>query len=112
MLDIQKYKAFFSNRQVAADFNTWHSRLRHCCTLVMKLLQAQGQIRVNNKSTSTNICVTCQLGKSKYLPFELYVNRCDEPFDLIHCDLCGPTPVQSWTHHRYYLSFIDDTRFI
>lgn len=48
MLDIQKHKAFFSNRQVAADFNTWHSRLRHCSTSVVKLLQAQGQIRVNN----------------------------------------------------------------
>lgn len=57
MLDIQKHKAFFSNRQVAADFNTWHSRLRHCSTSVVKLLQAQGQIRVNNKSTSIQMFV-------------------------------------------------------
>lgn len=79
----------------------------------MELPQAQGLIKVNNKSISSNVCVACQLGKSKCLPFELFINRSVEPSDLIHCVHWGPVPVMFRAHHRYYVSFVDDcTRFI
>ena len=49
---------------------------------------------------------------SHCLSFSLNNNRCPLPFDHLHCDLWGPSPVCSLTGFRYYAVFIDDcTRF-
>jgi transposase InsO family protein len=35
-----------------------------------------------------------------------------KPFDIIHSDVWGPAPVQSFYGHRYFVLFVDDfTRF-
>lgn len=39
--------------------------------------------------------------------------RSDTPFDKIHCNLWGPTPIVSYTNYKYYVSFVNDyTKFI
>lgn len=80
MLDILRWKVFFSNRQVVADSDTWHSRLGDSSISLVKLQQAQDLIKLNDKSASPSVCVACQLGKSKYLPFELSIHKSTKPF--------------------------------
>ncbi|XP_078439258.1 uncharacterized protein LOC144709554 [Wolffia australiana] len=33
---------------------------------------------------------------------------CTKPFDLVHCDVWGPSRVSSPSHFRYYIVFVDD----
>ncbi|XP_078436651.1 uncharacterized protein LOC144707428 [Wolffia australiana] len=33
---------------------------------------------------------------------------CTKPFDLVHCDVWGPSRVSSRSHFRYYFVFVDD----
>lgn len=57
-------------------------------------------------------CTTCQLAKSHKLPFVMSNSRAMKPFDLIHSDLWGPSPISSITSVKYFRLFIDDnTRF-
>ena len=61
---------------------------------------------------NSHICVGCQLGKSQCLPFSLNDEHCNMPFDHLHCDLWGPSPISSVTRYIYYAIFIVDcTRF-
>lgn len=52
------------------------------------------------------LCSACQLSKS--LPFEINSSCYFHVLDLVHCDLWGPSPVDSTDGYRYYILFIDD----
>src|SRR5581483_7356680 len=50
--------------------------------------------------------------KFSALPFNKSVSCSFAPFDLVHSDVWGPSPVSSKGGSRYYVSFIDDyTRY-
>jgi transposase InsO family protein len=50
----------------------------------------------------------CKLGKHTRLPF--YSSNCksEKPFDLIHSDVWGPAPIESFNGNKYFVLFIDD----
>lgn len=50
----------------------------------------------------------CQYDKSHQLPFTLSNSRVVKPFELIHIDLWGPSPINYVMGNCYFLSFIDD----
>ena len=57
-------------------------------------------------------CQTCVLGKFAKLSFASSTSEVDAPFDLIHCDLWGPSPILSRLRYKYFVLFIDHfTRF-
>ena len=53
-------------------------------------------------------CGSCKLGKSKTLPFPIHKEITTNCFDLSHTDVWGPAPVTSHSHHKYFVTFIDD----
>jgi len=50
----------------------------------------------------------CKFIKFLTLPFNRSIYVSSSPFDLIHFDVCGPSPVATKGGSRYYASFIDD----
>ena len=38
----------------------------------------------------------------------LGANRSSDVLELIHMDICGPFPTESWNGQQYFISFIDD----
>ncbi|XP_078435034.1 uncharacterized protein LOC144706034 [Wolffia australiana] len=80
----------------------WHRRLGH--PGITKLRQALPWLTL-----SPFDCESCQLGKH----FRSTYSRrdsipCTKPFDLVHCDVWGPSCVSSPSHFRYYIVFVDD----
>ena len=80
----------------------WHRRLGH--PGITKLRLALLWITL-----STFECESCQLGKH----FLSTYSRLDSipsthPFDLVHCDVWGPSRISSISNFRYYIVFIED----
>ncbi|GJR10326.1 retrovirus-related pol polyprotein from transposon TNT 1-94 [Tanacetum coccineum] len=57
-------------------------------------------------------CSGCKLAKFSALPFSNSVSSFNAPFDLVHSDVWGPSPVSIKGDSKYYVSFINDfTRY-
>lgn len=77
----------------------------HINDKILKLLANKELIEVSSWKKEQSVCENCQLSKRCKLPNEkLSLN----PFDKLHCDLWGPTPILSCQKFKYYASFIDD----
>ena len=113
----QNHHAFasvVSSNKLCAFVHLWHAHLSHPSFRTVDSLSKTGIISCNDKllGLDSSLCFRCNLGKSHHLPFSLNNNRCLLPFDCLHCDLWGPSPVCSTTGFRYYVVLIDDcTRF-
>ena len=63
-------------------------------------------------SKSNVKCESCLLGKLAKIPLALVEHKSSKPFDIIHSDVWGPSPILSNVGFRYFVIFIDDfTRF-
>ena len=103
-----------SSNKSCASIPLWHARLGHPSFQTINSLSKSGFISCSNKlmGLDLSLCVGCNLGKSHCLSFSLNYNRCPLPFDRLHCDLWGPSPICSLTGFHYNAVFIDDcTRF-
>ena len=54
------------------------------------------------------ICSACQLGKFKRTTYPSNDNRTPRPFQLIHCDVWGPSPHREILGNQYFLICTDD----
>ena len=89
----------------------WHKRLGHLALSVVNQILDSCNI-VRTQKIGFNFCSSCQLAKSHRLPFSLSPSIAEKPFELIHTDLWGLSPIRSISGARYFLLFIDDhTRF-
>lgn len=87
----------------------WHNRLGYLAPRVVNLVLKSFKL---DYSLSDHVYSACQMAKSHRLPFVLSDSRAMKPFDLVHSDLWGPSPISSITSVKYFLLFIDDyTRF-
>ena len=82
--------------------------------------QALGHVNINPKLYDTKIpekpdnfhCDICTKSKLTSSPHHTTVDKNRKKLDLIHSDLSGPFPVQSYGKSLYYISLIDDaTRY-
>ena len=69
----------------------WHSRLGHAYISRVKQLVSRGLL--GSVSIKSFDCMPCQLGKQTDLPFNNSVSHALSPFDLIHFDVWGPSPI-------------------
>ena len=89
----------------------WHKRLGHPALSVVNQILDSCNIARTQK-IRLDSCNSCQLAKSHKLPFSLSPSIAEKPFELIHTDLWGLSPVRSISGALYFLLFIDDhTRF-
>jgi hypothetical protein len=102
---------FISCNSAIVDFQTWHKRLGHPNSNVLYDLM-KSTVLGNKNSPSLSViqfdCNSCKLGKSKILPFPVHQANVNQPFDMIHSDLWGISPVISHAHYKYFITFIDD----
>lgn len=84
----------------------WYQKLGHPCSNMCASLIKQYALPV--KSSHIENCVCCNMAKSHKLPFPCSETHSTEPFQLVHLDVWGPSPVPSNKGYRYYLLAIDD----
>ena len=93
--------ALFSSSSAASSI-LWHHRLGHPC--LSKLKKTLPWL-----SLTEFVCESCQMGKHHR---SIYPARDSIPssrvFDLIHCDVWGPSQVPSPSGYLYYIVFVDD----
>jgi GAG-pre-integrase domain len=79
----------------------WHRRVGHPSDKILKCIFDFPKLDNSN-------CETCKLGKHTRLPFSLSNYKSEKPFDLIHSDVWGPAPIESYNGFKYFIIFIDD----
>ena len=84
---------------------TWHRRLGHPSFGYMKRLLPH---LFSGLDISMFNCETCIKAKSHRVSYNISLNKCEKPFDLIHSDVWGPSPVDSVYGYRWFVLFIDD----
>uniref|UniRef100_A0A2N9G0H4 Integrase catalytic domain-containing protein n=1 Tax=Fagus sylvatica TaxID=28930 RepID=A0A2N9G0H4_FAGSY len=63
-------------------------------------------------ANASNLNMTQGTGKMHKLPFSISVPKSEFPLHVLHADLWGPAPIQSYNGFRYYLVIVDDyTKF-
>jgi len=105
--DLSSFRLSFSS----SSFYLWHSRLGHVSSSRLRFLASTGALG-NLKTCDISDCSGCKLTKFSALPFNRSIPVSSSPFDLIHSDIWGPSPVSTKGGSQYYVSFIDDhTRY-
>lgn len=84
----------------------WHQRLGHPSYPLFSALIKQQKLPVSTSPVIT--CDCCNMAKSHKLSFSLSKSHTSAPFQLVHMDVWGPSPVPSNKGYRYYLLIIDD----
>ena len=85
----------------------WHRRLGHPSNQALSTLSAIIS-EVVGSSNHKELCDVCLRAKQTRLSFNVSENKAAKPFDLIHCDICGPYFVKSFCGANYFLSIVDD----
>ena len=94
------------SRHSTSSLALWHSRLGHAIIFRVKQLVSRGLLgSVSNKSFD---CMPCQFDKQTALPFNNSVSHALSPFDLIHFDVWGPSPITTQGGSCYFVIFMDD----
>jgi len=83
----------------------WHKRLGHPSFGYLKKLSPHLFLGINEKDLSCKTCVEAKSHRTSYLD---NTNKCLVPFDLIHTDVWGPSPILLKSGCRWYVIFIDD----
>ncbi|KAI0488890.1 hypothetical protein KFK09_028729 [Dendrobium nobile] len=95
---------------VKNSLTTWYDRLGHPHIQILQRLAKtfSPPFTVSNSF----FCKSCNISKSHKLKFKTRTSVTHMPFDLIHSDVWGPSPIPSLSGFRYYVIFTDDcTRF-
>jgi hypothetical protein len=88
--------------------STWHFRLGHSSHVTVSLVLKNYHLPVaNDHSNKEFFCDSCQLGKSKRLPFNASNRISSQPLELIHTDL-WTSLIPSVSGCKYYVIFVDD----
>lgn len=71
--------------------------LGHTAKLTVETLNKDDVISLSSSPSllSSSLCSSCQLGKSHRLSFSINEKHSAVPFELIHFDLRGPSPIVS-----------------
>src|SRR5574338_721645 len=93
------------------DSCLWHKRFCHINFNTINKLSKNKLVKgLPNIKFETNIfCDACKLGKLTKSSFKSKkVISTEQPLELLHMDLFGPTQVQSINHNRYVFVIVDD----
>ncbi|CAJ2646763.1 unnamed protein product [Trifolium pratense] len=88
------------------EFHKWHLRLGHAHNKAVQTVLNWCNVPYSNKNIVTS-CTFCCIGKSHRLYAPLSKTNYTTPFEVIHCDLWGPAPFESYYGYNYYITFVD-----
>jgi len=99
---------------IMKDYDDLHRCLGH-----IGVTKIKGAIRDNpalggsGGQIKLSPCDVCAQAKQRRAPIgDGPIKRASKPMELIHSDVCGPFPTETFSKKRYFVSFIDDyTRF-
>ena len=84
----------------------WHLRLGHVSVQKLRSLISSGFLgQIKHDSVD---CVSCQLAKQPTLSFNNSDSFPHTSFDLIHSDICVPSPTATVGGSKYFIIFVDD----
>jgi Integrase core domain/GAG-pre-integrase domain len=81
--------------------NLWHCRMGHPSDRVLNKM-----LHLSNLNSSC--CEFYNFSKQTKLPFSLSNDKFDKYFQLIHSDVWGPSPIESYDNFKYFIIFIVD----
>ena len=87
------------------SFYLWHSHLSHVSFSSLTFLGSTGDLG-KLQTHDVSDCSRCKLTKFSALPFNQSVSISSSPFDMIHYNVWGPSPIPTKGGSRYYV--IDD----
>ncbi|CAL1400598.1 unnamed protein product [Linum trigynum] len=97
-----------SNKNISV-WDLWHCRLGHPNSARLLTMFRQNLLpgKFEHSVGSQSDCVSCIEAKASQNSFESSETVYAEPFDLVHTDLWGPSPVTSRMGYRYFAKFVD-----
>ena len=95
---------FYVNKD--SDVMLWHYRLGHTNFMYLKKLVPS---LFTNKNSESFKCEVCQLYKHIRNSYPTISYKSSHPFDMIHSDLWGPSPIRKNIIRTYwFIPFVDD----
>nr|DAD19456.1 TPA_asm: hypothetical protein HUJ06_020919 [Nelumbo nucifera] len=88
----------------------WHRRFGHLNFKGLRTLSYKQMVTgMPPLNSSSTVCTVCMIGKQhrETIPTK-GLWRATKKLQLIHADICGPITLESNSHKRYILTFIDD----
>jgi hypothetical protein len=104
---LNKWKGLAAHLGVKTTDVVWHQRLGHPSVSVFLQLLRDQNLPLSSSVDKTRICESCQLGKSKQLPFCESTRVSTSPLELIHSDV-WTSSISSLSGCKYYVLFVDD----
>jgi hypothetical protein len=83
-LPSSKFHALTMTVGVKASTSTWHRHLRHPSANILHRVISKFSFPITDSINKQGVCVSCQLGKSKQLPFSDSSRESTTPLELIH----------------------------
>jgi len=87
-VDLSSFRLSLSS----SSFYLWHSHLGHVSSSHLRFLASTRTLE-NLKTCDISDCSGCKLAKFSALPFNRSISVSSSPFDLIHSNVWGPSPV-------------------
>lgn len=98
-------KSFLTGFSRQNCVHEWHSRLAHRNLADIVSMGSHGLCV--RKCKCPNECVACLEGKMTKRPFPKKSKPVEALLDCVVTDVCGPFPVKSLGHARYFITFTD-----
>jgi GAG-pre-integrase domain len=94
-----------NNTDAEKEILLWHKRLGHPSLGYLKKLYPKLFVNFNHENFMCEIYIKVKNHRSTYLSSD---NKRLAPFDLIHTDVWGPSPINSKYSYQWFVIFIDD----
>ena len=91
----------------SSSFYLWHFHLGHVLPSRLRFLASIRALK-NLQTCDIFYYSGCKLAKLFVLPFNRSISISSSPFDLIHSDVWGPSPVTTKGESQYYVFFFVD----
>ena len=87
-----------------SDAELWYFRVGHLPFEQLKYVDGY----ICNNGRQHNICQICPMAKMHRSGFPLSTSRAKDIFDLLHVDICGPSPHSTCDGAKFFLTIVDD----
>jgi hypothetical protein len=104
---LNQWKGLTAHLGVKTSYMVWHQRLGNPSPAVFQQLLKNQHLPLSGLIDRTRVCESCQLGKSKQLPFFESNWVSTKPLELIHSDV-WTSSIASLSGCKFYVLFIDD----